>query len=111
MQRPRGGSEDLGKRFKPTLYTLDIPLSDRLANIFMKPFLPTRSATPDPIQAEKAEAIIKWTSKFILPTLIPALQSLGKALEDDSTNDDVIPPHGDDDLDLDMQSMVSSSSA
>ena len=38
--------------------------------------------------------------------MAPALQKLGVALEKDATNDDVLPPREDDEMDVDSQSMV-----
>ena len=91
----------------PTIYS-DVPLSSLSRHKFLSPFLPSASnPNPDTSLASKNKKLINFVCSEVLPTLTPALQKLGVALEKDKTNDDVLPPRDDDDMDVDSQSMVS----
>ena len=93
----------------PKLYA-SVPLEDAARHKFLEPFLPLRSnPAPDAVLAAKNKKLITWATKAITPVLCPALQSLARALELDETNDDILPPHEEDDMDVEVQSMVSES--
>ncbi|GMH53000.1 hypothetical protein TL16_g01355 [Triparma laevis f. inornata] len=78
-------------------------MEEHLLNKFLAPY--RTSHVTDANQTKRAEAIVSYTHKNILPVLTPGLIALARAVEADPSIDDVATPDPEDDLDLEMQSM------